>query len=144
MNPASPQEVIRVGAIEIRYVLEGSDTGGTLALFETIVPPNVRVPAPHRHVTYDETVHVLNGTCTFTVEGSECSLTPGQALFIPRGAVHQFVNRDADTVRMLVTVTPGVLRSEFFREVAAVMSTGGPPDVKRIADIMQRHGLQAV
>jgi quercetin dioxygenase-like cupin family protein len=144
MNPASPQEVIRVGAIEIRYLLEGSDTGGSLALFETIVPPNARVPVPHRHVTYDETVQVLNGTCTFTVEGTESSLTPGQALFIPRGAVHHFVNRGADTVRMLVTVTPGVLRSEFFREVSAAMAAGGPPDLQRIAEIMRRHGLQLV
>jgi quercetin dioxygenase-like cupin family protein len=136
--------VIRVGAIEIRYILEGSDTNGALALFETVVPPNTRVPAPHRHVTYDETVHVLNGTCTFAVEGTESSLAPGQTLFIPRGAVHQFVNRGPDTVRFLATVTPGVLSSEFFREVGAVMGAGGPPDLKRIADIMQRHGLQAV
>jgi len=144
MNPASPKEMIRVGAIEIRYILEGSDTGGALALFETVVPPNVRVPAPHRHVTYDETVHVLTGTCTFTVEGAEFSISPSQALFIPRGAVHDFVNRGTDTVRMLVTVTPGVLSSDFFREVGAVIAAGGPPDMKRIAEIMQRHGLQAV
>jgi quercetin dioxygenase-like cupin family protein len=144
MNPATPKEVIRVGAIEIRYILEGSDTGGALALFETVVPPNTRVPAPHRHVTYDETVHVLSGTCAFTVEGNESSLAPGQALFIPRGAAHHFVNRGSDTVRFLVTVTPGVLSSEFFREVGAVMAAGGPPDLKRIAEIMQRHGLQAV
>ena len=144
MSPASQKEVIRVGQIEIRYFLEGSDTGGALALFETVVPPNTRVPAPHRHVTYDETVHVLAGTCTFNVEGSESSLTPGQTLFIPRGAVHQFVNRSADTVRFLVIVTPGVLSPEFFREVGAVMAAGVPPDLKRIGDIMQRHGLQAV
>jgi quercetin dioxygenase-like cupin family protein len=144
MNMSSPTEVIRVGAIEIRYILEGSDTGGALALFETTVPPHTRVPAPHRHVIYDETVYGLAGTCTFIVEGGESSLTPGLALFIPRGAVHQFVNRGTDTARFLVTITPGVLGPEFFREVSAVMTAGGPPDLKRIADIMQRHGLQAV
>ncbi len=140
----SPKEVIRVGAIEIRYILEGSETAGALALFETTVPPNTRVPAPHRHVTYDETVYGLAGNCTFSVEGSESSLTPGLAVFIPRGAAHHFINRGADTVRFLVAVTPGVLSPEFFREVGAVMAAGGPPDLKRIADIMQRHGLQAV
>jgi quercetin dioxygenase-like cupin family protein len=144
MNTAAPKEVIRVGAIEIRYILEGSDTGGALALFETVVPPNTRVPAPHRHVTYDETVYELAGTCTFNVEGREFPLSPGEALFIPRGAVHQFVNRGTDTVRFLVTITPGVLGPEFFREVGAVIAAGGPPDLKRIAEIMQRHGLEAV
>src|SRR5262245_9606822 len=109
MNKATPKEVIRVGAIEIRYILEGSETGGALALFETVVPPNARVPAPHRHVTYDETVYELTGTCTFTLEGRECPLAPGDTLFIPRGAVHQFINRSTETARFLVTITPGVL-----------------------------------
>lgn len=144
MKPASPREAIRVGAIEIRYILEGSDTGGALALFEAMVPPGARVPAPHRHVAYDETVVALSGTCTFAVEGAEYSLLPGQALFIPRGAVHRFDNRGTDAVRFLATVTPGVLRSEFFREVGAIMAAGGPPDLKRIADVMRRHGLEAV
>lgn len=144
MNVASPQEVIRIGQIEIRYLLEGTDTSGALALFESTIPPNVRVPAPHRHVTYDETVCELAGTCTFIVEGRELVLAPGQALFIPRGAAHQFVNRGTETVRFLATITPGVLSPNFFREVGAVVNAGGPPDLKRIAEIMARHGLQAV
>ena len=78
------------------------------------------------------------------VEGGESALTPGLALLIPRGAVHQFINRGTDTARFLVTVTPGVLSPEFFRDVGAVMAAGGPPDSKRIVDIMPRHGLQAL
>ena len=144
MNVASPREVIRVGQIEIRYLLEGADTGGALALFEATVPPNVRVPAPHRHVTYDETICELAGTCTFLVEGRELALAPGQALFIPRGAAHQFVNRHPGTVRFLAAVTPGVLRPDFFREVGALVNAGGPPDPQAIGAIMARHGLQPV
>ena len=144
MNIAPPREVIRIGQIEIRYLLEGADTNGTLALFESTVPPNVRVPAPHRHVTYDETIWEIAGICTFTVEGRELALAPGQALFIPRGAAHQFVNRGTETVRFLAAVTPGVLRPDFFREVGAVVNAGGPPDFKAIGEIMVRHGLQPV
>ena len=144
MNVASLQEVIRIGQIEIRYLLEGADTNGALAVFEAVVPPNARVPAPHRHVTYDETICELAGTCVFTVEGRELALAPSQALFIPRGAAHGFVNRGTVPARFFATVTPGVLRSDFFREVAAVVNAGGPPDQKRIAEIMQRHGLQTV
>ena len=144
MKISTPQEVIRIGQIEIRYLLEGADTNGALAVFEAVIPPNARVPAPHRHVTYDETICELAGTCTFTVEGRELTIAPGQALFIPRGAAHGFVNRGSEPVRFLATVTPGVLPPDFFREVGAVVNTGGPPDQKHIAEIMQRHGLQAV
>lgn len=144
MKTAIPNEVIRLGQIEIRYLLEGADTNGALALFEVAVPPNARVPAPHRHVTYDETVCGLTGLCTFVVDGHELPLAPGQAIFIPRGAVHQFQNDGTDTARFLATVTPGVLSPDYFREIADVVNAGSPPDRKRISEIMQRHGLQTV
>lgn len=144
MTIAVPRDVITIGQIEVRYLLEGSDTNGTLALFDVAVPAGARVPAPHRHLTYDETVYGLAGVCTFIVEGRELALAVGQAIFIPRGAAHQFQNRGTETTRFLVTVTPGVLSPDYFREIAAVVSSGGPPDQKRIAEIMQRHGLQAV
>jgi quercetin dioxygenase-like cupin family protein len=144
MNITLPQEVIRVGQIEIRYLLEGAATKGALALFEVTVPSSVRVPAPHRHITYDETIWEIAGTCTFILEGRELMLAPGQALFIPRGAAHQFVNRGSETVRFLTTITPGVLSPNFFREVAALVNAGGPPDLKRMGEVMLRHGLQLV
>lgn len=137
-------DVIRIGQIEIRYLLHGADTDGRLATFAVTVPSNVRVPAPHRHLTYDESVVGLAGTCTFIVDGIEHRLAAGQALFIRRGAVHQFINRDTETARFIATVTPGVLRAEYFREIAAVVNAGGPPNLARIAEIMARHGLEAV
>ena len=102
------------------------------------------MPAPHRHEAYDETIWGITGTCTFVVEVRELALAPGQALFIPRGAAHQFVNRGSETVRFLAAVTPGVLSPDYFREVGAVVNAGGPPDLKRIGEIMVRHGLQPV
>jgi quercetin dioxygenase-like cupin family protein len=144
MKVAIPKEVIVIGQIEIRYLLEGSDTKGALALFEVIVPPDVRVPAPHRHVTYDETICGLAGICAFVVEGHEFSVGAGESIFIPRGAPHQFQNRGTETARFLATVTPGVLSSDFFREVGTLMSAGGPPDQKRLNEIMLRHGLETV
>jgi quercetin dioxygenase-like cupin family protein len=144
MKIAIPKEVIVIGQIEIRYLLEGSDTKGSLALFEVVVPPNVRVPAPHRHVTYDETIYGLDGICTFVADGREFPIGAGESIFIPRGAAHQFQNRGTETARFLVTVTPGVLSPDFFREISALMSAGGPPDPNRISEIMRRHGLEAV
>jgi mannose-6-phosphate isomerase-like protein (cupin superfamily) len=124
MKIAVPKEVIVIGQIEIRYLLEGSDTRGALALFEVVVPPNVRVPAPHRHVTYEETIYILAGICTFVVEGHEFPVGTGESLFIPRGAAHQFQNRGTETVRFVATVTPGVLSPDYFRDIRALMSAG--------------------
>jgi hypothetical protein len=44
---------------------------------------------------------------------------------------------------MLAIVTPGVLRPDYFREIAAVIkaAAGGPPNPAAITDVMRRHGL---
>jgi hypothetical protein len=45
----------------------------------------------------------------------------------PRGAVHQFSNPGSATARALVMMTPDV-GAQYFRNVAAVVGAGGPPE----------------
>ena len=68
---------------------------------------------------------------------------PGEALVIPRGAVHHFENTGELDASALGLVTPGILGPSYFREVAGVLAAaaGGPPDLAAIADVMRRHGL---
>ena len=75
----SPKETIRLGAIEIRFLLDGDDTGGRLSMFEFLVPPGARVPAPHYHEHVDEVAYGLEGVLTFTVDGRSTSSPPGAA-----------------------------------------------------------------
>ncbi len=54
-------EIIRIGQLEIKFLLEAADTNGALAMFEFMVPVGARVPLPHSHVHYDETIYGLEG-----------------------------------------------------------------------------------
>lgn len=138
---AQGQEIIRVGQIEIRFLLEGKDSSGRLAMFEFTVPAGAKVPMPHCHEHYDETIYGLEGVVTFNVSGQPTDIAPGQSCFIPRGAVHGFNNLHATTARALAVVTPALLGPEFFREMAAVINAGGPPDMEKIKAVMTKHGL---
>ena len=80
-------EHIRLGQLEIRFLLEGTATAGALAMFEFDVPANARVPIAHSHDAYEETIYGLKGTLTWTVEGGVHNMGPGEVLCIPRGAV---------------------------------------------------------
>jgi len=136
-------EEIKVGEVSIRFLVRGEQSGGAIAIFEAVVPAGARVPIPHSHDGYEETIYGLEGVLTWTVEGTPTDVGPGEALFIPRGTIHHFDNgRDVDA-RALAIVTPGVLGHDFFREVAAVLdaAAGGPPDVAAIGEVMRRHGL---
>ena len=140
---ASTHEEIRVGEMAIRFLLEGEQSDGSVAVFEFDVPAGSRVAAAHSHDGFEETIYGLEGTLVWTVEGGAHEIGPGDALCIPRGAIHQFANVGDLNAKALAIVTPGILGPDYFREVAAVLdaAAGGPPDRAAIAAVMRRHGL---
>ena len=143
MFAASTHEEIKVGEITIRFLLEGEQSDGSMAVFEFGVPAGSKVPAPHSHDAYEETIYGLEGTLEWTLEGESHEVGTGEVLCIPRGAVHHFANTGDLDAKALAIVTPGILGPDYFREVAAVIdaATAGPPDLAAIADVMRRHGL---
>lgn len=139
-----PKEIIRIGSLEIRFLLDGDDTAEQLVMFEFLVPPAARVPAPHFHTRVDEVVYGLEGALTFTIEGEQVEIGPGDRAFIQRGAVHGFVNRGTETARVLSVLTPALIGPAYFRDMAAAVNADAPPDPAMLAEIMQRHGLQVM
>ena len=143
MTQTSTHEEIRVGAMAIRFLVEGEQSGGSVAVFEFDVPAGTSLPAAHSHDGYEETIYGLEGVLTWTVEGDPTEVGPGETLCIPRGAVHQFDNLHETDAKTLAIVTPGILGPDYFREVAAILdaAAGGPPDYAALGAVMNRHGL---
>src|SRR5215470_13141473 len=143
MMATTTGEEIRIGGITVRFLLEGEQTDGALAMFEFGVEAGAKVPAPHSHDAYDETIYGLDGVLTWTVDGEEHEVGPGEVLTIPRGVVHGFDSTGEVDARALGVVTPGILGAAYFREAADVLerAAGGPPDLAALAEVMRRHGL---
>ena len=142
VNPA--EETIRLGPLEVRFLVTGENSAGSVAVFEVVVPGGQRLMGPaHSHDHYEETIYGISGVLTWTVDGKQIDVGPGQALCIPRGAVHRFDNNAAEDAKVLCMVTPAAIGPQFFREVAEAMkaSAGGPPDRAKMMEIMRRHGL---
>lgn len=143
MITASAREEIKVGEMTVRFLLEGEQSDGSVAMFEFDVPAGSRIAAPHSHDSYEETIYGLGGTLVWTIQGTPHEVRPGEVICIPRGAVHHFANAGHLEARALAIVTPGILGPAYFREVAAILdsATAGAPDLAAIADVMRRHGL---
>ena len=142
VNPSD--ETIHIGPLGVRFLVTGDDASGSIALFELTVPAAQRLAGPaHSHDHYEETIYGIEGVLTWTVGGKPIEVGPGQALCIPRGAVHRFDNNGSQDVKALCAITPAAIGPQFFRESAAVInaSAGGPPDRVKMAEIMRRHGL---
>jgi quercetin dioxygenase-like cupin family protein len=143
MMNTSMREEINVAGMKIRFLVEGDESDGSVAVFEFGVPVGAKPAAAHSHDGYEETIYGLEGVLTWTVDDTQVEVGPGEALLIPRGVVHHFDNCGDADAKALAIVTPGILGPDFFREVAAVLdaAAGGPPDVAAIHDVMRRHGL---
>ena len=133
------REVIMVGQLSIRYLIDGSATGG-LGVFELGVPPNSSVPPPHSHTANEECVYVLEGVLRYAVDDVARDLRPGEWMFTPRGSIHQFSNPHAANARALIVMTPDI-GAQYFRDVSAVVNAGGPPDRAKLLQVMSRYGL---
>ena len=140
----STREEIEVGEMAIRFLVEGKDSDGSVAVFEFDVPAGAKVAAAHSHDGYEETIYGLEGILTWTIDGHT---DRGRRR---RGALHPAAA--PSTVRRTgATSTPGRLRSSLQASSAPTTSTrsqrsstppaGGPPDPAAVAAVMRRHGL---
>jgi quercetin dioxygenase-like cupin family protein len=142
VNPS--EETIRIGPLGIRFLLTGNDTGGSVSVFEVVVPAGQKLAAPaHRNDAYEETLYGIEGVVTWTIDGQPVEVGPGQAVCIPRGAVHRFDNFGTRDAKQLSIITPPIMGPAYFREAREVVeaAAGGPPDVARMVEVFRRHGM---
>jgi quercetin dioxygenase-like cupin family protein len=140
---ADSQETIQVGAMGITFLVDALDSNGSVTVFECFVPADSRMPAPHSHDAFEETIYGLEGVTSWTVDGRAIEIGVGDALCVSRGAVHGFRNAGARDAKFLAVASPGLMRPDFFREIHEVLaaSGGGPPDPAKVGEVMRRHGL---
>ncbi len=139
-------ETITVGQLGVRFLVEDADSNGSVSVFECYVPANSRMPAPHSHDAFEETIYGLEGATSWTIDGESVEVGVGDAVCVPRGAIHGFENRGSVDATFLAIASPGVFGPAYFHEVGEVLaaSAGGPPGLSALAEVMGRHGLTPV
>ena len=142
VNPS--EETIKIGPLDIRFLLTGDDSNGSVSVIEVLVPAGQKLAAPaHKNDAYEETLYGIEGVLTWTVDGTPIEVGPGQALCIPRGAVHRFDNLSSEDAIQLVVITPAIMGPAYFREAAEVIGAagGGPPERAKMIEVFRRHGM---
>ena len=142
---ASPHDPIHLGPITVTFSVLAEESNGSVTVQRCDVAAGAGVPLAHSHDAFEETIHGLEGTTTWTIDGEVVAVAPGDTVCIPRGAVHSFMVYDNDA-SFLAIATPGIFGPAHFLDIPAVVraAAGGPPDPEAIAAVMERHGLTPV
>jgi quercetin dioxygenase-like cupin family protein len=143
VQQATDNDTITLGALSVRFLIEAADSSGSASVFECHVPAKARMPVPHSHDGFEETIYGLEGVTTWTIDGRTVEIGPGEAVCVARGQIHGFENDGSVDAKFLAIATPAVFGSAYFREIgeALAATAGGPPDVAAMGEVMRRHGL---
>lgn len=106
------------------------NTGGSLALWEAVVPPQAG-PPPHTNGE-DESFYVLEGKLEI-LDGERTFVAgTGSFVFVPKGTVHRFKNIGTEPAKMLIICIPSGIE-KYFKEVGKPAREGeiSPPPTKQ-------------
>lgn len=122
----------------VRILVDARTSGGTIAVLDCT---HVSGPTEsHVHTDADKSVYVVAGNYRFRVGGDTVVATPGDAVFVPRGAPHDFTV-GAEGGRALFVFSPAGVE-QYFRDLAAIVDSGAPSvDVERLR---QRYHIESV
>jgi mannose-6-phosphate isomerase-like protein (cupin superfamily) len=129
-----------LGAIGVRFMASGAETGGGFSLVEHPMAPRALAAPLHRHSREDEYSYVLEGRMGADLGGEIVVAEAGDLVFKPRGQWHSFWNAGDEPARILEIISPAGFE-RYFEELIDLAESGGVgPD--SIPPIAARYGLE--
>ena len=135
-----PKEIIHVGELEVRFILDREDTDNKVLLFESVFPAGAKAGMPpHYHQHVDEVIYVSEGILTVILDGKKIELGAGESCFVPRGTIHHIANNTAERVKGFGMMTPALVGIDYFKEISALLNAKEGPDIKKIQQTMSAN-----
>lgn len=139
---AAGAETLRTSSASLQLLLDASTTGGALSAHRVHLHEGADGASPHRHSHSSEMFFVLSGTVDLLVGDRTLTATAGDLVVVPAGASHAFAASAGSDGELLVVLTPGLDRFEFFRQSVRVANGGASSDSMRGAgELYDTHAV---
>ena len=139
MTPTDARRYVNPHQRDVLVLLESSaESRGERTLAELEVLPGGRV-TPHRHRSYTEHFHVLEGRLQLHIDDERLEVTAGEEVTVPAGALHAWANEGGERALALIELRPG--QTGF--ETALRVAYGLAGDGRVLANGMPRNPLHA-
>lgn len=129
-------KLLKLAGEPLRFLVAGDDTKHT-SMFDWTLPSGFSTGL-HVHRVQEETFFVIEGECTWQIDGRTVNATPGAYVFIPPGVPHNISNASGRTARMIMTVSPPG-HEHYFEELVKIVTQSSPPDANAIGELRERY-----
>lgn len=128
---------IRLGAggSSIDVLASPAETSGTVSIYRWHMSPSSRGPSPHFHTTFSETFVVEEGEVDYFDGRTWRTLLPGDTAHAAAGDVHALRKKRTEPAALLMALSPGVPREEYFTQLA----TADVRDLSRLHEAHDNH-----
>jgi quercetin dioxygenase-like cupin family protein len=129
-----------LGSVGVRFMIDGSRSGGGFSLVEHPMSPHALAAPMHRHAHEDEYSYVIEGQVGARLGDEVLIGNAGDLIFKPRNQWHTFWNAGDGPARILEIISPAGFE-KFFEELSDRGGvTGMEPDA--LGELASRYGLE--
>ena len=129
-----------LGSIGVRFMIDGSESGGGFSLVEHPMSARALAAPLHRHTREDEYSYVLEGRVGALLGDDVVVGGPGDLIFKPRNQWHTFWNAGDEPARLLEIISPAGFE-QFFAELVDLGGVTGA-DPQALGALSARYGLE--
>jgi quercetin dioxygenase-like cupin family protein len=110
-------EVVGRAPTTIRLLADASSTGGVLSTQRVTLSRGADGARPHHHAGSAELFYLLDGTAQLLSGDRVITAERGDLVIVPPGLAHAFAAAPGHDADILIVITPGVERFEYFRHL---------------------------
>ncbi len=123
-----------------RLLADSSSTGGALSTMRVTLGKGANGARPHHHGKSAEMFYVLDGTALLLSGDQVVTAEQGDVVIVPPGTQHAFAAAPGETADMLVVITPGIERFEYFRHLERIRYGTVPPEsLLEVQELYDNH-----
>lgn len=140
----SEAETLSSASSAIRLLVDSSSTDGALSTQRVTLAAGANGAVPHTHTASTEFFYVLGGTVQVLAGEQVLVLGEGDVAVVPPNMPHAFAAAPECQADLLILVTPGIERFDYFRLLAKVrLGEATRQDVLDTQELYDTHFLES-
>jgi mannose-6-phosphate isomerase-like protein (cupin superfamily) len=125
---AAEAELIGRDPTVVRLLADAGSTGGVLSTQRVTLAGGADGARPHHHARSAELFYLLDGRAQLLCGERVLTAEAGDLVVVPPGLAHAFAAAPGENADLLIVITPGVERFEYFRHLARIAYGEVPPE----------------